>query len=91
MKRRFVFVVLSMVALAGACGSSGSSSKQSTAIAPVLVNGQLPHFDQPQTLKVLTHDSFAVTQSVLDEFEAATNIKVELVPSGDAVAMTNAA
>ena len=91
MKRVFVFAVLSVVALAGACGSSGSSSKQSTAIAPVLVNGQLPHFDQPQTLKVLTHDSFAVTQSVLDEFEAATNIKVELVPSGDAVAMTNAA
>jgi thiamine transport system substrate-binding protein len=91
MKCKFVLVALSLVVLAGACGSSGSSSNQSTAIAPVLVNGELPYFDQPQTLKVLTHDSFAVTQSVLDEFEAATNVKVELIPSNYAVAMTNAA
>lgn len=43
------------------------------------------------TLRVMTHDSFAVSQSVLDEFRAQTGVKVELIPSGDAVVMTNAA
>ena len=91
MKRWFAVAALALVVLAGACGSSGSSSKPAATIAPVLVNGALPHFDTPVTLRVMTHDSFAVTQSVLDEFEAATNVKVELIASGDAVAMTNAA
>lgn len=93
MKRSFAVAVAGLVlaVLAGACGSSGPSMKTTAAIAPVLVNGVLPHFDTPVTLRVLTHDSFAITQSVLDEFETATNVKVELIPSGDAVAMTNAA
>ncbi|MBJ7307350.1 MAG: thiamine ABC transporter substrate-binding protein [Acidimicrobiia bacterium] len=91
MKRSFVVAVLALTVLAVACGSSGSSSKPAPGVSPVLVNGELPHFDDPVTLRVLTHDSFAVTQAVLDEFETATNVKVELIASGDAVAMTNAA
>ena len=89
--KRLCVVALAFAVLAGACGSSGSSTKSDAKVGPVLVNDALPHFDTPVTLRVLTHDSFAVTQSVLDEFEAATNIRVELMPSGDAVAMTNAA
>ena len=89
--KRLCVVALAFAVLAGACGSLGSSTKSDAKVGPVLVNDALPHFDTPVTLRVLTHDSFAVTQSVLDEFEAATNIRVELMPSGDAVAMTNAA
>ena len=93
MKRVFAVAVVGLVlaVLAGACGTSGSASHSTATIAPVLVNGALPHFDDPVTLRVLTHDSFAVTQAVLDEFETATNVKVELIASGDAVVMTNAA
>lgn len=90
--KKFLLVLVTALSIFGAaCGSSGSSSNPTTAIGPVLVNGTLPRFDSPVTLRVATHDSFAVTQSVLDEFEAETNISVELLPSGDAAAMTNAA
>jgi thiamine transport system substrate-binding protein len=90
MKRSFAVVGLVIALVMGAC-SNATSSEETTPIAPVLVNGNLPRFDEPVTIKVLTHDSFAVSQSVLDEFTAATNVTVELVPSGDAAAMTNAA
>ena len=91
MKRSVMLILAVLAMVAASCGSSGSSKDASTTIAPVLVDGALPHFDEPVTLRVVTHDSFAVSQSVLDEFETATNVKVELIPSGDAVAMTNAA
>ena len=87
-------------ALLAGCGSSDSSSNAGGKSA-FFVDGKLfsvvdsndnlvPIPDSP-TLKVMTHDSFAVSQSVLDEFTTQTGVKVELIPSGDAVAMTNAA
>lgn len=90
MKRAASVVILLLALVVAACGSS-DPAKGSTTIAPVLVDGALPRFEEPVTLKVVTHDSFAVSQSILDSFEAMTNVKVELIPSGDAVAMTNAA
>ncbi|MEX1218635.1 MAG: thiamine ABC transporter substrate-binding protein [Acidimicrobiales bacterium] len=90
--KRFLAVMLVMASLwAAGCGSSEPDSATGVTVDPVLINGQLPVFSAPKTLKVLTHDSFAVSQAVLDEFEEATTIKVELIPAGDAVAMTNAA
>ena len=91
MKRFLLIGAVLLGLLASACGSSGSTTLHKEVIPPVLVDGALPRFNEPVTLKVMTHDSFAVAQSTLDEFEAATNVKVELLPSGDAVAMTNAA
>lgn len=38
---------------------------------------------EPQTLTVMTHDSFALSESVLDAFEAENNVEVVLLPSGD--------
>jgi len=87
----FTTAVLGLLLLLSACGSSTSSQTAEEVIGPVVVNGQLKRFDAPTTIKVVTHSSFAVSQSVLDEFEAQTNVKVELVQQGDAVAMTNAA
>jgi thiamine transport system substrate-binding protein len=90
--KKFMFAVgLSIAMVASACGSSGGSARSGSVVESVLVGGQLPRFDEGTTVKVQTHDSFAVSQSVLDEFEAATNIKVVLMPSGDAASMTNAA
>ncbi len=45
----------------------------------------------PRTLTVMTHDSFAVSESVIKEFEAANNIKVTFVKSGDAGMLLNQA
>ena len=89
MRTPFVTALVALALMIGACGSSDSTV--AGLASPVVRNGVLERFDEPMTVKVLTHDSFAISQSVLDEFEAATNVRVELLPSGDAASMTNAA
>jgi thiamine transport system substrate-binding protein len=43
------------------------------------------------TVRVVTHDSFAVTESLLTDFERDTGIRIELVAGGDAVEVVNKA
>ena len=51
-----------------------------------------PAFSQDgQSIVVVTHDSFAVSESVLQAFEEATGITVEILRSGDAGQMVNLA
>jgi thiamine transport system substrate-binding protein len=45
----------------------------------------------PQTLTVMTHDSFSVSEDVVKAFEEANNAKVTFLQSGDAGAMLNKA
>src|SRR5512146_1270422 len=45
----------------------------------------------PQTLNVMTHDSFAATDTVIKAFEQANNAKVSIIKSGDAGAALNKA
>jgi thiamine transport system substrate-binding protein len=43
----------------------------------------------PETLTVMTHDSFAVSDTVVQAFEQANNAKIVFLKSGDAGAMLN--
>ncbi|HSO94826.1 MAG TPA: thiamine ABC transporter substrate-binding protein [Acidimicrobiia bacterium] len=43
----------------------------------------------PVTIRLVTHDSFAVSKSVLDAFTRQTGITVDVLPSGDAGAALN--
>ena len=45
----------------------------------------------PVTVTVLTHDSFALTESVVEEFERASGLNVEFVAAGDAGEVVNRA
>src|SRR5512135_578545 len=45
----------------------------------------------PQSLTVMTHDSFAATDTVIKAFEQANNAKVNIIKSGDAGAALNKA
>jgi thiamine transport system substrate-binding protein len=45
----------------------------------------------PRTLTVMTHDSFAATEAVIQAFEQAENAKVTFIKSGDAGAVLNKA
>jgi ABC-type thiamine transport system substrate-binding protein len=81
-------VILTLTLMVTACSSSTPST---TALPPGVVDDALVRFDEPVTLRVLAHDSFAVSTEVLEEFERETNVRVEIVQAGDAVAMTNAA
>ena len=46
---------------------------------------------QPQTLTVMTHDSFAVSEELIRQFETENNIQVSFVRSGDTGAALNKA
>jgi thiamine transport system substrate-binding protein len=46
---------------------------------------------EPQTLTILTHDSFAVSENVVKAFEDANNAKIVFLQSGDAGAVLNKA
>jgi len=45
----------------------------------------------PQTLTIMTHDSFAVSEEVVKSFEEANNAKIVFLQSGDAGAVLNKA
>ncbi|HEX7022660.1 MAG TPA: hypothetical protein VF171_07370, partial [Trueperaceae bacterium] len=44
-----------------------------------------------QTLTVLTHDSFAISQAVIDTFTQQTGIEVQFIQGGDAGETVNRA
>ena len=50
-----------------------------------------PQSTKPQTITVMTHDSFSVSEGVVKSFEEANNAKVVFLQSGDAGAALNKA
>ena len=46
---------------------------------------------QPVELRLMAHDSFAISEATIAEFEAANNATIALIPSGDAGAALNQA
>lgn len=52
-----------------------------TAAPQATPGGEMPA--APRTLKVMTHDSFAVSEAVLAQFETQYNVKVQFLKSGD--------
>ena len=55
------------------------------------VNSEPPAASEPVTIRLMTHDSFSISEAVLKQFEAESGITVELFPAGDAGAMINQA
>lgn len=87
-------VLLSILLLVlGACGDStrSTSSPDTVGSDPILTDGTLPRFPEGTTLRVVTHDSFAVSSDVLDLFTAETGVTVEILTQGDVGTMVNAA
>jgi thiamine transport system substrate-binding protein len=69
------FLLLTLMLLA-ACSPAATTTPQST---------------EPQTLTVMTHDSFSVSEGVVKSFEEANNAKLVFLKSGDAGAALNKA
>ena len=90
-----LFAVIATGCSGGPNGGSQSSmtqdSRSTPTIEPVLSDGALPRFPDGTVVRVVAHDSFAVSTAVLDEFTARTGVRVEILPSGDAGTMVNAA
>jgi thiamine transport system substrate-binding protein len=81
-----VAVVMAFVVLAASCSSS---SRTSDATATSQAPGTTESLAGP--LVLVTHDSFAVSDAVLNDFESRTGIQVKILHEGDAVEMVNKA
>lgn len=60
-------------------------------LTSILLASCSPQNSGPQTLTVMTHDSFAATDKVIQGFEQANNAKVSFIKGGDAGAALNKA
>jgi len=77
MRRTLALVVLvATAALAAACGDDEDAARSDGG---------------PVTLTLVTHDSFDVSEGVLEAFTADTGIEVELLAAGDAGSLVNQA
>ena len=74
--RKLTFFLSSFLFLLSACAPQATSTPKSTG---------------PETLTVMTHDSFAASEDVVKSFEAANNAKLVFLKSGDAGAALNKA
>jgi thiamine transport system substrate-binding protein len=61
------------------------------AILLTALMGSAAQSEEPVVLTLLTHDSFSVSEAVLAQFEAETNISVEILRAGDAGTLVNQA
>ena len=57
----------------------------------LLLTSCVPTSTGPQTITIMTHDSFAISEEVIKAFEAENNAKVSFIQSGDAGSMLNQA
>jgi len=73
---RWGLAALSVALVAASCGSSSKSSSSATAGTQITL---------------VTHDSFNTSKGLLDQFTAATGIKVKVLQTGDAGQLVNGA
>jgi thiamine transport system substrate-binding protein len=76
MRRSLLLSVLPALAAVAACGSSSTPSGTGS---------------EPVTVTLLTHDSFATSSGIFDEFTASSGIRVEVVQGADAGTLLNKA
>jgi len=76
---------IATLAAAGLLLAACSSTDQSSTTSASSMSG--PTTAEASTVRLLAHDSFAVSQELLDDFTARTGITVEVVTGGDAGAM----
>jgi thiamine transport system substrate-binding protein len=75
-------IAIALLLITTACSSGATTSPSSTP-----PSGQA----SPQTLRVMTHDSFAISEGVLAAFQEQYNAHVEFIKSGDAGTALNKA
>jgi thiamine transport system substrate-binding protein len=76
-RRRLIAVVVALAIGGAACGSSGKSAGVD---GTSTTNGKRP----PETVVLMTYDSFAVSKGVLAAFTRETGFKVKVLKAGDA-------
>ncbi|MBN2048107.1 MAG: thiamine ABC transporter substrate-binding protein [Anaerolineaceae bacterium] len=76
----WLLIILLLALVLGACTAAETPAAEES-----------PTSEEPQELVVMTHDSFAVSESVVAAFEEEHNAKVSFIKSGDTGAALNRA
>lgn len=79
MKSKMSLILFALALAISSCVKSPASSATPITSQP----------NEPQTLTVMTHDSFAVSESLITEFQAQNNVKITFVKGGDAGSALN--
>ncbi len=88
----FLLTILSLLVVA--CGSNSTAPAADPYAEPSEAEpaeAAPSQNDEPETIILMSHDSFNATEDVLKTFEEANNVKIQLLPSGDAGAALNQA
>jgi len=93
MKRSMqLFTMMMALSLVLAACSAGPGTTTPAANAPAATGPEatqpaaaatVPASSERRTLRVMTHDSFAISEDVLAQFEAHNNVTVQFIKSGD--------
>jgi thiamine transport system substrate-binding protein len=82
-KKKPFIIILLLAWLMAACTSTQTGvTARSTSV---------PSTPEPRVLRVMTHDSFAVSEAVVKQFESENNVSVQFLSSGDAGTALNKA
>jgi thiamine transport system substrate-binding protein len=82
-------LLLLALVVSGCTGTPTATPTATPITAPTA--GPKPTIPPPGELVVMTHDSFAASESVIKEFETVNNVKVKILKSGDAGTALNKA
>jgi thiamine transport system substrate-binding protein len=88
MKIKILISALIIGILLAACGGQAAAPNPTTVATSNAITTQQPG---QQTLTVMVHDSFAASEPVVAQFEAANHVKLSFIKSGDAGAALNKA
>ncbi|NPV76350.1 MAG: thiamine ABC transporter substrate-binding protein [Anaerolineae bacterium] len=98
LKYKWMVVLAASLLLLTACvGQSSQTPSLSPSVAPTALQPPMKTesspqpSSEPQTLTVMTHDSFAASEEVIAEFERLNNTKVNFLLSGDTGSALNRA
>ncbi|MBK9926113.1 MAG: thiamine ABC transporter substrate-binding protein [Anaerolineales bacterium] len=87
--KKITLLLISFIFLLSACAPQATATP-----VPASSSTEVPAITEvsaPQTLTVMSHDSFAVSEDVVKAFEEANNAKLVFLQSGDAGAVLNKA
>jgi thiamine transport system substrate-binding protein len=85
-------VLVAVLALVAACSSPADEGTEGPVeLGPAISTPDRGTFPPGTKVRLMAHDSWNVSEDVLEQFTDATGIEVEVVLGGDAVAMVNQA